>query len=76
MHNELHITETVSTEVHQLWDRPFKVLWGDFPGALAAQIQDPAVKRIAERWPTGQVDQFRDMLWGRHSRSLLRRVFE
>ncbi len=49
MHNALHITQPVPTEVHQLWNRPFKVLWGDFPGALHSQIQDPEVKRIAER---------------------------
>ena len=53
MHNALQITEPVPTEVHQMWNRPFKVIWGDFPGALSAQIKDPAMKRIAERWPTG-----------------------
>jgi Domain of unknown function (DUF4037) len=76
MHNALHITGPVSTEVQQMWDRPFKVLWGDFPGALHAQIRDPAVQRIAERWPTGGVDQFRDLLWDPGSRSLLLRLFE
>ncbi|MEQ4205443.1 DUF4037 domain-containing protein [Actinopolymorpha sp. B17G11] len=76
MHNALNITPPVPTEVHHLWDRPFKVIWGDFPGALGAQIQDPAVKRIAERWPAGGVDQFRDLLLAPGSRSLLLRLFE
>jgi len=75
MHNALHITAPVSTEVHQMWNRPFKVVWGDFPGALHAQIQDPAVQRIAERWPTGGIDQVRDLLSGPRSRSLLLHLF-
>jgi Domain of unknown function (DUF4037) len=76
MHNALHITEPVPTEVHQMWNRPFKVLWGDFPGALCAQIKDPAVKRIAERWPSGGIDQLRDILWGPRCRRLLLCLFE
>jgi Domain of unknown function (DUF4037) len=76
MHNALHITAPVATEILQLWDRPFKVLWGDFPGALAAQIQDPAVRHISEQWPVGGVDQFRDLLWDPRRRRLLLRLFE
>lgn len=76
MHNALRITPVVSTQVQQLWNRPFKVLWGDFPGALHAQIQDPKVKRIAERWPAGGVDQLRELLMGPRSRGPLLRVFE
>jgi hypothetical protein len=76
MHNALHITQPVATEILQMWDRPFKVLWGDFPDALAAQIQDPAVQRIAEQWPIGGADQFRDLLWDPRHRRLLLRLFE
>ena len=76
MHNALGITEPVSVQVEQLWNRPFKVAWGDFPGVLRAQIQDPAVLSIAERWPTGPVDQFRDLLWPPRNRHLLLRVFD
>ena len=73
MHNALHLTAPVATEILQMWDRPFKVLWGDFADALAAQIKDPAVQRIAEQWPIGGPDQFRDLLWDpRHGRLLLR----
>lgn len=77
MHNALHLTPPVSTQVQQMWNRPFKVLWGDFPGALRAQIQDPAVKAVAERWPAGGVDQVRDLLLGPpRSRGQLLRLFE
>ena len=76
MHNALGVTDPVSIEVEQLWDRPFKVAWGDFPGVLRAQIQDPAVLSIAERWPTGPVDQLRDLLWPPRNRHLLLRLFE
>jgi len=51
IHNALHITDPVATEVNQMWERPFKVVWGDFPGALTGQIVDPAVKRIAAGGP-------------------------
>ncbi len=76
MHNALHLTAPVATEILQMWDRPFKVLWGDFPGALAAQIQAPAVRRIAEQWPIGGPDQFRDLLWDPRHHRLLRRMYE
>jgi Domain of unknown function (DUF4037) len=76
MHNALGITIPVSIEVEQLWNRPFKVAWGDFPGLLRAQIQDPAVLSIAERWPIGPVDQLRDLLWPSANRHILLRLFE
>jgi hypothetical protein len=76
MHNALQLTDPVSTEVEQLWNRPFKVAWADFPGLLREKIQDAAVVSIAERWPVGPVDQFRDMLWPTSSRSFLLRVFD
>jgi len=76
MHNELGITDPVPTEVCQLWDRPFKVLWGDFPGSLRARIQDPAVGQLADSWPAGGIDEFRHLLLPARSRSLLRRVFD
>jgi hypothetical protein len=74
-HNALQITSPVSLDVEQLWDRPFKVVWGDFPQALAAQIQDPAVKAIADRWPVGFIDQLREVLWLPSERERLLRLF-
>jgi hypothetical protein len=76
MHNALGITAPVSIQVEQLWNRPFKVAWGDFPGVLRAQIQDPAVISIAEGWPTGLVDQLRDLLWPPRHRHILLRLFD
>jgi hypothetical protein len=76
MHNALHITPPVPTEVHQMWNRPFKVIWGDFPGALRARIQDPVVKSFADRWRTGPIDQLRDLLWPPRTRGLLLRLFD
>jgi len=76
LYNRSHVTEPVSTAIDQMWARPFKVVWGDFPGALNAQIADPEVKRIAERWPTGAVDELRDVALAPRSRGLLRRLIE
>jgi len=60
----------------QMWNRPFKVAWADIPSLLRAQILDPAVLSIAERWPVGPVDQFRDLLWPASNRRSLLRLFE
>jgi hypothetical protein len=70
-HNALEITPPVATEVVQMWDRPFKVFWGPFPEALAAQLTDPAVKALADRWPVGGVDQVRELLWHPRERAAL-----
>jgi Domain of unknown function (DUF4037) len=75
MHNALQLTDPVGTHVEQMWNRPFRVAWADFPGLLRARIQDPAVISIADRWPTGPVDQFRDLLWPTRNRRALLRVF-
>ncbi|WP_328320862.1 DUF4037 domain-containing protein [Kribbella sp. NBC_00382] len=76
MHNALQLTEPITVGVEQMWDRPFKVAWADYPDLLAAQIQDPAVLSILKRWPVGPVDQFRELLWRPHNRTRLLRVFE
>ncbi|WP_112246126.1 DUF4037 domain-containing protein [Kribbella monticola] len=75
-HNALQITPPVPLGVEQLWDRPFEVTWGDFPTALAAQIQDPAVKQFVDRWPAGSIDQVRDVLWFPSERERLLRLFD
>ncbi|GAA1593439.1 hypothetical protein GCM10009804_57480 [Kribbella hippodromi] len=62
LHNKRVITAPVELGVERLWDRPFEVVWGDFPGALAAGIQDPEVRRLADRWPVGGIDQLRNVL--------------
>jgi hypothetical protein len=76
MHNALALTDPVVTDVVQMWNRPFKVAWADFPDLLHARIRDPAVLSIAARWPTGPVDQLRDLLWSTSSRHVLLRIFD
>ncbi|GAB3954606.1 DUF4037 domain-containing protein [Kribbella albertanoniae] len=63
LHNRLGITAPVELGIEQMWGRPFKVVWGDFPGALSAAITDPAVRAIADRWPVGGIDRLRTILW-------------
>jgi hypothetical protein len=63
VHNRLEITAPVELGIEQMCGRPFKVVWGDFPGALAAEIRDPEVRRIFERWPVGGIEQVRTVLW-------------
>ncbi|SOC57073.1 DUF4037 domain-containing protein [Ornithinimicrobium cerasi] len=76
MHNALGLTAPVAPEVVQLWDRPFRVSWADIPGLLHPLIHDPAVLSIAQRWPVGPVDQFRELYWPPRNRPLLRRLFD
>jgi hypothetical protein len=76
LHNSLGITPPVQIEVQQMWNRPFTVPWGDFPGMLGAQIRDPAVLRIADQYPTGGIDQVREILWNPRWRRRLLRLFD
>jgi hypothetical protein len=76
LHNASGITEPVPVQEERMWDRPFTVLWGDFPGALAEAIEDPQVRGIADRWPVGGPDQARDLLWDVQRRGLLRPLFD
>lgn len=76
MHNALRITPPVRMEVLQMWDRPFRVLWGDFPDALKGQIRDPAVSNIAAHWPVGGIDQVRELLWAPHQHTRLLRLLD
>jgi hypothetical protein len=76
MHNALGLTAPVTTEVVQMWDRPFKVAWAGIPDLLLPLIQDPAVVSIAQRWPVGPVDQFRELIWAPQNRHLLLRLFD
>lgn len=60
-HNALNITEALDTKATYFHERPFRVIDGErFTNALRAKITDPAVRRIADRWLIGSVDQFSD----------------
>lgn len=74
MHNALKITEPVPTAVERMWDRPFGVLWGDFPGALRKVIADPDVAAIADAFPVGGIERPREVLGIPRGRLL--RLFE
>ncbi|GAA6524782.1 DUF4037 domain-containing protein [Intrasporangium sp. DVR] len=76
MHNGLGLTTPVTTQVVQLWNRPFKVAWADIPDLLLPLIHDPAVLSIARRWPVGPVDQVRELIWAPGNRPLLLRLFD
>lgn len=76
LHNTLGITPPVQIEMRRLWNRPFTVPWGDFPEMLRAQIGDPAVLHIADQYPTGGIDQVREILWNPRSRRRLLRLLD
>jgi len=71
LHNRLEITPPVELGVERMCGRPFKVLWGDFPGALMTQIEEPEVRRIAERWPVGGIEEVRNVFWAVRDRRQL-----
>lgn len=72
--NDLEIAPRLTLEPVRLWGRPFAVMWADFPGALSASISDPQVRDLVERWPTGGIDQVRDILWAPNSRIKVREL--
>ncbi|MFI5733430.1 DUF4037 domain-containing protein [Kribbella sp. NPDC051587] len=63
LYNRSGITEPVELGLEDMFGRPFKTVWGDFPGALSATISDPRVQEIAQRWPVGGIDRIRNVLW-------------
>ena len=70
--NDLEIAPRLALEPVRMWERPFTVPWADFPGALSASISDPQVRDLVERWPTGGIDQVRDILWAPRFRTKVR----
>ena len=61
MHNSLGLTAPMPEKVIGFHERPFQVIaFHGFSEALLAQIQDPAVQKIAARSPIGSLDQFSD----------------
>jgi hypothetical protein len=72
--DDLEIAPRLTLEPVRLWGRPFTVMWADFPGVLSATISDPQVRDLVERWPTGGIDQVRDILWAPQSRIKVREL--
>src|SRR3954453_3103490 len=59
MHNDLGITEPLSTEASQFHGRPFLVIQaGEFADAIRAQTEDERVRSLPEA--IGSIDQFVD----------------
>ena len=73
--NDLEITPRLTLEPVRMWERPFTVMWADFPGALSADHR-PQVRDLVERWPTGGIDQVRDILWAPQWRTKVRELAE
>jgi len=75
MHDGLGLTQPVAGEVVRLWDRPFPVAWSSVPDLLFPLIVDLDVRAVAERWPVGPVDRFRELVWAPRNRAALLSVF-
>jgi len=79
MHNALGVTEPLPDKASRFHGRPFRVIHGDrFADAVAAQITDPAVRRIASSRLIGGIDHFSDstaLLEDQHRRPVLRRLY-
>jgi hypothetical protein len=60
-HNALGLTQPMPEQVTPFFGRPFRVIaLHGFADALLGRIEDPAVKRIAERSLIGGIDLFSD----------------
>lgn len=59
MHNELRITDSLTTKVSQFHDRPFMIIHGNiFADTIHAKISDDEVKRLPKH--LGGIDQYVD----------------
>jgi len=72
--NDLEIAPRLTLEPVRMWERPFTVMWADFPGAIVPTISDPQVRGLVERWPTGGIDHVRDVLWAPQWRTTVREL--
>ena len=73
--NTLGITDPLPLERTRLWERPFAVLWADYPTALSAKITDPATQELLRQWsPASGIDQVRDILWTPRCRPAVRQL--
>jgi hypothetical protein len=61
MHNALHLTEPLSTEIVPFFGRPYRVLFaGRYAEALRESITDSTVRQLAQDTLIGSIDQFSD----------------
>lgn len=80
LHNQLGLTQPMPEQSRQFFGRPFQVIaLHGFADALLSQIQDPAVKQIAQRRAIGSIDLISDstdLLEGTNWRAALRQLYE
>jgi hypothetical protein len=81
LHVKSGITEPIRAEIGDFFGRPFKVihLHGKFAEAIAARIENPSIKRLAEMAPIGNIDQISDntdILSGPKHREALKRLYD
>lgn len=81
MHNNLQITEPLTTKTDTFFGRPFQVihLHGDFSGKICQKITDEKIKQLVENRLVGGVDQISDntdILSDASFRPNLRKFFE
>ncbi|MFC1947709.1 hypothetical protein ACFLXY_07315 [Chloroflexota bacterium] len=80
MHNSLEITEYISPEITQYYDRPFKVIQGErFIKAIIERINDPEVKLLINHGLIGNIDTISDnsdLLEDSSLYTSIKRIFE
>ena len=76
MHDELGLTGPATVETARLWDRPFPVPWPSVPDLIFPLIRDDEMRAIAERWPVGPVDHFRELVGAPRNRRGLGAFFD
>lgn len=60
-HNELRISDPIPSKASTFFERPFLVIsCGEASAAISSAINDPEVKRIAQKGMIGSLDQFTD----------------
>jgi hypothetical protein len=76
-HTALQITEEIQHKVSYFFDRPFLVIdGGRLASTLREKINDPDVRRIADRWMIGSVDQWSDSVDLLNESYSLRSIYE
>jgi len=61
IHNNLKITEPLSSGTYQFFSRPFYIIGGErFTKAIAGHISDPETARLAQQRPVGSIVIYSD----------------
>jgi hypothetical protein len=75
LHNQLGITEPVTTDIVSYFNRPYQVIFADrFADALIAKIGDAGARKLAQTQGFGSIDQFSDSTDLREPATLRQRI--